>query len=310
MERTRSAVWPLTMALGVGLAVGFALGYSVAGREDEPAPLRTSAPPPDVRRRRPEPWGFGDGSWFETVRECAGAETGACRRRRDRRRRGPSSSEPARRVEDPAPQKTAPAPATGRLLIRSTPAGATAFLDGRAIGRTPVTERDVAPGSHVVRVTRDGFVAQERRISVSASRPSRSLSFDLRAPPASAGAIAPATIGRASGAMSVESRPSGASVIVDGKVVGTTPMTLGEVADGTHTISLELAGHRRWNTSVKVVPANASEWRLRWSVDGAALQTERACGNRRRHKRHHGRRTKDASEFPAREGREHKWKQS
>jgi hypothetical protein len=128
-----------------------------------------------------------------------------------------------------------------------------AFLDGRAIGRTPVTERDVEPGSHLVRVTRDGFVAEERRVSVSASRPSQSLSFDLaRARPAAPAPSTPVTIGRASGAMSVDSRPAGASVILDGKVVGTTPMTLGELAAGTHTISLELTGYRRWNTSVTV----------------------------------------------------------
>jgi hypothetical protein len=59
--------------------------------------------------------------------------------------------------------------------------------------------------------------------------------------------------GTTSATMSIDSRPDGASVRLDGKVIGTTPMTLSDVGPGEHTVSIELAGFRRWTTSVKVV---------------------------------------------------------
>ena len=65
---------------------------------------------------------------------------------------------------------TAAAPsatASGRLLIRSTPEGASVSVDGRDYGKTPATVRDLAHGPHQVRVTRDGYAAQDRRVVIS-----------------------------------------------------------------------------------------------------------------------------------------------
>jgi hypothetical protein len=48
------------------------------------------------------------------------------------------------------------------------------------------------------------------------------------------------------------SRPSGAQVILDGRVVGRTPLVIPNVTPGTHSVRLELAGFTRWATSVDV----------------------------------------------------------
>ena len=53
--------------------------------------------------------------------------------------------------------------------------------------------------------------------------------------------------------MGVESRPVGANVFVDGKLVGTTPLLLDSVTPGEHAVRLELDGHRDWVASVNVV---------------------------------------------------------
>jgi hypothetical protein len=142
----------------------------------------------------------------------------------------------------------------GRLLVRSTPDGADAFLDGRDIGRTPVTLRDVERGTHTVRVVRDGYVADERRVTITAVRPSQSLTFELtRARTAAPAAAASGALEREKAPLTVESRPAGASVFVDGTLIGKTPLMLVEVAAGDHAVSLDLDGYRRWSSSVRVV---------------------------------------------------------
>jgi hypothetical protein len=45
----------------------------------------------------------------------------------------------------------------GSLAVRSRPAGASVFLNGKFVGRTPLTLRDQPAGSRAVRVTLDGY---------------------------------------------------------------------------------------------------------------------------------------------------------
>jgi hypothetical protein len=54
------------------------------------------------------------------------------------------------------------------------------------------------------------------------------------------------------GSLQVVSRPTGAQVFLDGRSVGRTPLVLSEVAAGSHTVRLELAGFNGWATSVNV----------------------------------------------------------
>ena len=64
---------------------------------------------------------------------------------------------PAPQVEESA-QAPAVAPGTpGSLVVDSRPPDARVFVDGREIGRTPVTLPNVPPGEHVVRIERDGY---------------------------------------------------------------------------------------------------------------------------------------------------------
>ena len=50
----------------------------------------------------------------------------------------------------------------------------------------------------------------------------------------------------------VDSRPTGARVFVDGKLVGTTPLLIDAVAVGDHAVRLELDGFNPWTASTKV----------------------------------------------------------
>ena len=54
------------------------------------------------------------------------------------------------------------------------------------------------------------------------------------------------------GLLQVLSRPAGAQVFLDGRLVGKTPLSLSDVAPGQHNVRLELAGFNGWATTVDV----------------------------------------------------------
>ena len=61
-------------------------------------------------------------------------------------------------------------PTTGTLRVFSSPSGATVELDGFVVGTTPLTEEDVTPGIHTVRVSRSGYATETRQVVVSAGQ--------------------------------------------------------------------------------------------------------------------------------------------
>jgi hypothetical protein len=62
---------------------------------------------------------------------------------------------------------------TGSLVVESLPAGATVYLDNKAIGKTPLTLNGVHAGEHVVRLERDGYNRWSRAIRIVASERNR-----------------------------------------------------------------------------------------------------------------------------------------
>ena len=270
LDRARSAVWPLVLALTVGLAMGFAGGYGVGSHDRAPAAASAGRE-------------FTENAVADTPKKDAETARGAERAEAPAAIATPpkESSAPARpapaptasteRKPDTTPAATAAAPSateSGRLLIRSTPDGASVSVDGRDYGKTPATVRDLARGPHQVRVTRDGYVAQERRVVISSSRPSQSVNVamvqTLAPSPSRSATAAPAlpagtpTTGRTTGALAVDSRPTGARVFLDGKPIGTTPLMVPSVASGAHAIRLELDGYRPWTSSVRMVGAESN----------------------------------------------------
>jgi hypothetical protein len=53
--------------------------------------------------------------------------------------------------------------------------------------------------------------------------------------------------------LTIISKPAGASVFLDGRDVGKTPLSVPAVTAGSHVVRLELAGYRRWSSSVRIV---------------------------------------------------------
>ena len=56
------------------------------------------------------------------------------------------------------------------------------------------------------------------------------------------------------GRIIVESSPTGAQVHLAGRLVGSTPVEVPDVASGTYTVTVEQDGYERWTSSVHVEP--------------------------------------------------------
>ncbi|MFL5313326.1 MAG: PEGA domain-containing protein [Myxococcales bacterium] len=120
------------------------------------------------------------------------------------------------------------------LGVTSDPAGARVYLDGAVVGVTPYST-ELSPGGHGVAVELAGRLRQERQISARQGRDVQ-LAFVLPAMPKEP-------------ALTVESEPAGASVVIDGKERGRTPF-LAPVSAGTHELVLRLAGRREVGTEL------------------------------------------------------------
>jgi|GEM_PF-1725638 len=98
----------------------------------------------------------------------------------------------------PAPVVSAPPPApppipaasTPYLIVRSTPAGAEVFMDKERVGKTPLTLKQLRPGSYVIRVTRKGYSASSRTVEL---KPNVGMTVALTLKPVARPAAKPAT---------------------------------------------------------------------------------------------------------------------
>jgi serine/threonine protein kinase len=275
-ERSRPAVLPLAVTLVLGLLAGFAAGYFVGDRDRGPATARDTAAAQPAATTPAQPAASAPAAAAKPYSEQAVASAPPAS--------PPTEVPPTVSEETPAPsanaarpeptRPAAAAPAVGRLVVRSTPARASVTVNGQWRGRTPLTLEKLPFGRYVVRVVEPGYRVALEEFALNAGTAAHAINVRLSperaaAPtraPASARSERPATPapntrqspsspgadGRFTGALYVDSRPQGASVLLDGKNVGTTPLRLSDVRIGTHVVRLELAEHRPWSSVARV----------------------------------------------------------
>jgi hypothetical protein len=161
------------------------------------------------------------------------------------------------------------------VTVTSTPRGASVTINKQWRGRTPLTLSDLPLGTHEVRVVQEGYVVNRQEVTLSEDSPNRTLSVQLKreaATPARGSAETrkpaapkPAAPESFVGEIYVDSRPRGARVFLDGKMMGVTPLRIPDVSIGSHVIRLQLEAHRDWTTSTRVVAG--AEQRVTGSLD-------------------------------------------
>jgi len=120
-------------------------------------------------------------------------------------------------------------PALGSLSIDTRPAGATVTIDGEPRGVTPLA-LDLAAGDHVVDVVSE---SDRRRIPLTIRAGSQVSQFLEMTGPAAAAATA------GTNELRVRTEPIGAAVTVDGRYVGRSPVSVGDLTPGPHTVVMK-----------------------------------------------------------------------
>ncbi len=141
----------------------------------------------------------------------------------------------------PPPTTLAAVVTTGSLHVESEPTGARVLVDGALRGTTPLDLAEMAFGSHELRVEQRGFDPQVRTVVLSAEQPTAQTNIVLArtaVPTASA---------------EILSEPAGATVTIDGRPAGRTPLQAAALRPGSRRLDLELEGHVRWSGVLDLV---------------------------------------------------------
>ena len=153
---------------------------------------------------------------------------------------------------------TETAPATGTIVLSSSPAGAEIYLDSQYRGSTPSTIAGVSPGQHTLEFRYPGYESWSSVITVPAGESSY---FAALTPVASAAGTVPAG----------SATTSVTTVTVN---IGKDPMLVGEsnvfsgTATGTNTMLLTVYGPGKYLDGISLVRQNVdanNEWKTTWS---------------------------------------------
>ena len=127
-------------------------------------------------------------------------------------------------------------PGWSDVFISSVPEGATVSVNGKAAGKTPV-EIELSEGQYTLQISADGFKPWQTRLAVEPNQP-QSIK-DVRLQPAD-------------GTLALQTTPAGASVTIDQKFVGKTPLKVPLQADIRHEIQISKAGYENAAQTVQV----------------------------------------------------------
>lgn len=162
---------------------------------------------------------------------------------------------PSIRVDTPA--------LPGAMELQSVPDGAAVAVNGEDRGMTPLTLREVQPGSYTLTFSRPGFETLTTRVSVEQGRIS-----DVRV------TLVPET-----GTLAVNSTPSGARVLLDGTDAGLSPVILTNITAGNHSVSIQKGGYIPADQGVNVTGGKVSTVDVYLKPQQAQTASTRAAGS-------------------------------
>ncbi len=131
------------------------------------------------------------------------------------------------------------------LTVATVPANATVFLNGTAVGSTPLEHR-VDAGEFLLELRRQGFKNFSR-----AGRAIVGEAVDL-------GLIRLVPV---DGRLAVASEPTGATVTINGVFRGTAPLELDLTPDNTYQVTVSMAGRSTFATAVEIFSGRRSDVR-------------------------------------------------
>ncbi len=129
------------------------------------------------------------------------------------------------------------------LSVTSKPPGAVLTIDGERMGMTPVENIDLPAGAYELQLRAERYLPYLETLEVEGGGNALQRSPEL----------APAWA-----EVSVNSVPSGATLLVDGESVGSTPIRA-DILQGTRTLAVQLSGYKTWSSELSVAPGEAQQ---------------------------------------------------
>lgn len=133
-------------------------------------------------------------------------------------------------------------PVTGLMVIDSNPPGAAVSINDIFQGNTPLAMHNIRMGTHRARLVMQGYEDRDIEFTVENRIPFR-VNADLVSN---------------SGTLVVESDPPGATVLVDGRNEGLTPLSLPRVERGERAVTVQLGGYETYRTNLVVNPSDTA----------------------------------------------------
>ena len=127
-------------------------------------------------------------------------------------------------------------PLPGKLQVESELDDVEVFIDDEPAGSAPGLIENVPRGSHIVEFRKYRYFPLRQELEVEGLGRTQSLTVDLEP---------------AWGQMQITSVPDGADVVVDGRQVGTTPLTTEVLETGTR-LTLAKPGYKTWEREVSI----------------------------------------------------------
>jgi len=126
----------------------------------------------------------------------------------------------------------------GSLSVASVPAGASLMVNGRLVGATPVRLDGLPTGNYVVRLEKYGCRPVSRCVEIGAA----GLSLDETLEAVQTGALA------------VDVKPRGAEVLLDGELLGNTPLKASDIPVGPHELLVRKTNFDPYSAQITVRP--------------------------------------------------------
>jgi formylglycine-generating enzyme required for sulfatase activity len=137
-------------------------------------------------------------------------------------------------------------PAWANIAISSVPVGATIYVDGEALAKTPAL-LEILQGEHLVELQMPRYRSWQQTLSVSAGVHQN---------------LEPITLEPADGLLRLSSSPGGANVTVDGEFQGQTPIDLSLDPDDSHRVAIFKPGYTSAVRTVSLEPEEERDMRI------------------------------------------------
>jgi PKD repeat protein len=136
---------------------------------------------------------------------------------------------------------------TGTISARSTPSGATIYVNGVNYGTTPFTIVNQIPGTYSMAASLDGYSSDTQLITVN---PGQTTSYYPTLQPSPGPAR--------TGTIFAQSSPAGATIYLNGISYGSAPVTIPNLLPASYTMKATLSGYPADTQRITVSPGHAS----------------------------------------------------